>query len=127
LKDLEAQAKTEKRAIQELIERGNAIVRLPSSRPDYRARVAAREDAEDPTRGREELRRLFANGRVLLRPQPEGHYIAEGKLYPLAIFSLRLEVETPKARDSLESSGLPALLNREPLFSCSSTGCAGWN
>jgi hypothetical protein len=39
---------------------------------------------EAPTRGREELRRLFDCEQVHVRPQPGGFYIAEGKLFPLA-------------------------------------------
>ena len=39
--------------------------------------------AREPTRAREALRADFANGRIELRPQPEGHYIAETQLFPL--------------------------------------------
>jgi hypothetical protein len=85
----------------------------------------------DPTRGREELRRMFQDGKAMLKPQPDRIYLAEGTLYPLSIFSVRLDAETPKARDSWESSGLPALLaslpGSEPGFTCSSVGCAGAN
>jgi hypothetical protein len=63
--------------------------------------------------------------KVLLKPQPEGFYIAEGKFFPFTLFSLRLAPETPKARDSGESTGLPALMDREPAFSCSILSCAG--
>ena len=72
---------------------------------------------------------MFEGERVLVRPQPEGFYIAEGKLFPLAPFSLRLdasEAETPKARDSGESAGLPANRQSRGLSpSCSSPSCAG--
>ncbi len=101
-------------------------MRLPS--PEETAKKALDFEAvllKDPARGREELRRLFEGERVLVRPQPEGFYIAEGTLYPLALFSLRMPPETPKARDSEESAGLLASLEREPDFTCSSSGCAG--
>jgi hypothetical protein len=45
------------------------------------------------------LRRLFKNGKVLCRPQPEGFYIAQGTLFPLALFSMRLSPQTPKPDD----------------------------
>ncbi len=121
--DLEAQAGVEKRAITDLLQHGSGPVRLPT--PEQTEKRALQFGAilrADPARGREELRRLFVNERVLLRPQPEGYYIAEGKLFPLALFSLRLDLETPRARDSGESSGLPALPEPEP---CSSPRCAG--
>jgi hypothetical protein len=40
---------------------------------------------ENPTRGREELRRMFEGEQVLVRPQSGGFYIAEGKLFPLGV------------------------------------------
>jgi site-specific DNA recombinase len=126
LVDLEAQAKVEKNAIKALLERRTAAVRLPSPEQTVeRALLFERMLLEDPTRGREELRKMFEDGKVLLRPQPEGFYLAEGKFFPLTLFSLRLAPETPKARDSGESTGLPALMDREPGFSCSILSCAG--
>lgn len=47
------------------------------------------------------------------------------KFFPLTLFSLRLDPETPKTRDSWESAGLPASLEREPVFTCSILSCAG--
>lgn len=130
LKDLEAQATAEKRAIAELLERGSGAVRLPS--PEQTVERAVLFETlllKDPTRGREELRRMFEGEQVLVRPQPEGFYIAEGKLLPLALFSLRLdstEAETAKARDSEESAGLPANRQSRGLPpSCSTVSCAG--
>ena len=72
---------------------------------------------------------MFEGEQVLVRPQPEGFYIAEGKLLPLSLFSLRLDgadAETPKARDSEESAGLPANRQSRGLSpSCSTVSCAG--
>ena len=117
LKDLEAQATTEKRAIAELLERGSAAVRLPSPEQTVeRALLFETLLLKDPTRGREELRRMFEGEQVLVRPQPEGFYIAEGKLFPLALFSLRLdasEAGTTKARDS-EVVSEPSCESSEP-------------
>jgi DNA invertase Pin-like site-specific DNA recombinase/Arc/MetJ-type ribon-helix-helix transcriptional regulator len=126
LVDLEAHEKVEKAAIKALLERGKAAVRLPSPEQTVeRATLFEKMLLEDPTRGREELRKMFEDGKVLLKPQPEGFYVAEGKFFPLTLFSLRLAPETPKARDSGESTGLPALMDREPGFSCSILSCAG--
>jgi site-specific DNA recombinase len=130
LKDLEAQANTEKRAIAELLKRGSAVVSLPS--PEQTVEHALRFEElllKDPTRGREELRRMFEGEQVLVRPQPGGFYVAGGKLFPLALFSLRLDASTSittKARDSEESAGLPASAERRGLSpSCSTVSCAG--
>lgn len=125
LKDLEAQAKAEKRAIVALQDRGSTAVRLPSPEETVeRALLFEKMLADDPVAGREELRRLFEGGKVICRPQPEGFYIAEGKLFPLALFSMRLGQETPKARDSSESAGLGGM-NRGLGAPCSINGCAG--
>jgi DNA invertase Pin-like site-specific DNA recombinase len=127
LKDLELQAKTEKRAIEEVLSRRSAPVRIPS--PEEIVERALRLEKslfEDPAGSREELRKMFEGQRVIVRPQPERFYMAEGVFLPLAAFATPLlDVETPKARDSGESSGLPALLDREPEFACSSLSCAG--
>jgi hypothetical protein len=87
-----------------------------------RALLFERVLTEDPVAGREELRRLFADGKVLCQPQPDVVYVAEGKLLPLALFSMRVAPETPKARDSGESSGLRVSRERA---ACSIIGCAG--
>ena len=126
LKDLEAQAKTEKRAIADLEARGSGAVRLPSPEETIeRALLFERMLLENPVAGREELRRMFDGGRVLCRPQPGGFYVAEGKFYPLALFSMRLSAQMPKAPDLGGSAGLHAGSNRGPEPPCSILGCAG--
>ena len=117
-------ARDEKRAIADLLQQGQGPIRLPT--PDETAARALRFEEvllADPIRGREELRRLFENGQVLLRPQPEGFYLAEGKLFPLALFSLRLDI--PQTPLTSASRGLRSSSHCEPAFSCSSDGCAG--
>ena len=127
LLDLEAQAKMDKLSLADLQARGAAAVRLPS--PEETLERAFRfEDVllKDPVRGRSELRRLFDNEQILVGPQPGGFYIAEGKLYPLAMFSLRIdEPDKPKARGPGEPSGLSGPPECEPQFACSSNRCAG--
>ena len=60
------------------------------------------------------MRRLFEGWRLLVNPQPEGHYIAEGRFFPLALFTLDLSVratpETPKAQ-LLSEPGLQSNLD----------------
>jgi hypothetical protein len=58
------------------------------------------------------------------RPARSGVYLAEGKFYPLALFSLRLAAEAPKARDLEGSAGLHGAAggSKPP---CSIVGCAG--
>jgi site-specific DNA recombinase len=124
LRDLEAQAKTEKRAIAELEAQGSAAVKVPSRAATIeRAMLFEKNLAEDPVAGREELRRMFEGGKVLCKPQPEGFYLAEGTFLPAALFSLRLWEETPKARDFSRSAGLQGI--PQPRTACSIVGCAG--
>ncbi len=108
LRDLEVQARTEKDAIAAL-ERGvSTPVRLP--RPEdviERAMDLEAMIARDPMQGRERLRQFFEDGRILLRPQPAGFYLAESKFLPLMLFA-----ETPRAQ-SPGGSG-----PRAPAVSC---------
>lgn len=115
----------EKRAIADLEARRSEAVRLPSVEETVeRAMRLEKSLLENPTAGREALRHLFEDGKVLCRPQPEGVYLAEGKFFPLALFSLRPGVEPVKARDLEGSAGLlgPSRGTEPP---CSIVGCAG--
>lgn len=83
LHDLEAQAKAEKAAIAEVRERAAAPIHLPS--PDEIATLAfdlGQRLTQDPVRGREELRRLLKDGKILLDPQPGRYFIARADLLP---------------------------------------------
>ena len=124
LLDLEAHAKTEKSAIDAIKRQATKAVVLPA--PDLviqRALDLQRIAENEPLRAREAIRRLFEGGRLLVKPQPEGHYVAEGRLFPLALFTLDLSArntpETPKAQP-LSEPGLQ--LNLDPW---SSLSCAG--
>ncbi|HET7538310.1 MAG TPA: hypothetical protein VFK05_00510, partial [Polyangiaceae bacterium] len=84
LRDLQAQARSEKAAIAALEARGAAPISLPTP-----AEVAARAlnlkrlfDG-NPLEVREALRRYFVDGRIVLTVAPEGHYVAEGRFLPL--------------------------------------------
>jgi DNA invertase Pin-like site-specific DNA recombinase/Arc/MetJ-type ribon-helix-helix transcriptional regulator len=97
LKDLEAQARVEKAAIAAIQARARMPVRLPT--PDEVVqKVLDLEQvlAGDKARGREELRKLFDGGRVVLTPDPAGHYVATSKLLPLVVLAARAtKHETP--------------------------------
>jgi hypothetical protein len=41
----------------------------------------------DPTRGREELRRIFRDGKITLFPEPGGFYVARSEILPLVLLS----------------------------------------
>jgi hypothetical protein len=104
---------------------GSTPVKLPSPEETIeRATLFEKNLLEDPVAGREELRRMFAGGKVLCRPQPDGIYLAEGTFLPLEIFSMRLAAETPKALAPAGSEGLRGG-KRGPEAPCSIVGCAG--
>lgn len=88
MRDLEVQARADKAAIAAIKAAAGKPVVLPT--PDELVeRALALETllAGDPLRAREALRRLFVDGRVVLHPQPQGHYVAEGCFLPLVALS----------------------------------------
>jgi len=84
LRDLHAQARTEKAAVASLETRGGVPISLPTP-----AEVAARAVGlkrlfgAHPLEVREALRRYFVDGRIVVMPVAEGHYVAEGRFLPL--------------------------------------------
>lgn len=95
LRDLEAQALTEKQAIASLHAQAEEPIPLPS--PDELLERVFDLDArlaEDALRGREALRQLFHAGELRLVPQDNGVYLARAELLPLALF-----LQPPKAED----------------------------
>ena len=129
LKDLEVQAKTEKASIKALLERAAVPIKLPSVELVVEKALALeRMLLQNPTQGREQLRRLFEGGRLTVHPQPDGTYITESTFFPLKLLSLRLDPEKQEARrpSSDESPGFsPGLLDTRLNSACSSDGCAG--
>lgn len=88
MKDLEAQQRADAAAIEALVESGHTPIELPTPEEILRRRVDLEQIvATDPTRAREELRRLFEGGQLLLRPQADGTYTAESRLFPLLAFT----------------------------------------
>lgn len=86
LKDLEAQAKAEKATIAAIERDASTAIRLPSPNDvlervlDIEARVR-----QNPTRGREALRRLLKDGHITLTPGPDGVYVAKSEILPLIL------------------------------------------
>lgn len=104
LRDLEAQARTEKAAIADLLVRAKSPIRLPTADEVLvRAMDLEATLAGDPVRAREALRRLFKDGRIVLHPQPAGFYTAEASFLPLV--ALTAETTNPPAGAGGSSSG----------------------
>lgn len=118
LADLEAQAKTEKRAIADARKNASKPIELPS--PERVLAQCASLHAlvgSEPLRAREALRKLFDGERLLVIPQPDGTYQARGRIFPLAFFALDLTARDPQNTEAPLSRGLGAAL--------SSSSCAG--
>jgi hypothetical protein len=88
LRDLEAQARSEKAAVAALAARGAAPIALPTP-ADVAARAADLKQLfeGEPPRAREALRRYFVDGRIVLTPTAEGAYVAERRFLPLVALS----------------------------------------
>ena len=96
LRDLEHQAKCDRRALAALAQKTAEPIRLPS-RDEVLARVLefGERVKADPVRARESLRRMLEGGRIWMEPQPDGSYIARCELYPL-VLALKM-VPPPRA------------------------------
>lgn len=101
LRDLEAQARTEKAAIAELESRADSPIKLPTPDEvlqrvfDFEARLK-----DDVLAGREALRELLRDGQIRLRPDPSGVFIARSAILPLRLL---LAPETTKpAEDDVQ-------------------------
>ena len=118
LYDFEAQAKAEEAAIAGLLAQASKPIPLPSPEFALRKVVDFRKQVEeDPVQARENMRRFFEQGRLLLMPQPEGHYIAATNFSPLRSLDFR---ETP-----VRSPGLQSNLDHKPKGLWSRESCAG--
>ncbi|MFO0608955.1 MAG: recombinase family protein [Polyangiales bacterium] len=100
LRDLEAQARDERAMVAVLEKQAREPTRLPSV-DHVLARVFDLEArlAQDPLRGREELRNYFRGGGVRLQPQPDGSWIARGELLPLATWIQPSNAQRPDLED----------------------------
>jgi hypothetical protein len=88
LRQAEAEADTERKAIADLRARVAQPVHLPSPEDmlrtvfDLEGRLLA-----DPAKGREQLRTVFRDGRIDLVPQPDGFYVARSQILPLVLLT----------------------------------------
>jgi hypothetical protein len=92
--------------------RAHEAIRLPS--PDELMGIVfelERRVSANTTSGREELRRIFRDGKITLVPQPAGSYVARSDILPLVLLT-----PPPPADSSNEEGG-----ERRYLAS----GCAG--
>lgn len=88
LKVLEREADTQRKALATLERLSAAPIKLPT--PDAMVQMVfalERRLLADVTRGREELRRLFRDGRIDLIPQEGGFYIARSEILPLVLLT----------------------------------------
>lgn len=88
LKELEAKTVIVRRAVIDLEQASAGPIALPS--PDDMVRLTLaleRRLTSDVTKGREELRRLFKDGRIELLPQEGGFYVAKSELLPLVLLT----------------------------------------
>jgi hypothetical protein len=86
LLDLEAHARSEKASIAAIERQARAPIHLPSPKEiEDRAHAIRELILRDPLRGREILRRLLKDGRIVLEPQPDGVYLARTRVFPLLL------------------------------------------
>lgn len=88
LKALEREADDQRKALAAVERAAASPIKLPS--PDEMLEMVLdleRRLTADPTRGREELRRLFRDGRIDLVPQPDGYYVARSEILPLVLLT----------------------------------------
>lgn len=100
VRDMEAQAKTEKAAIAALERQAEAPVRLPS--PEEMKKLVfdlEHRIHKDPVAGRELLRRMFKNGRIDLVALPERVYLARSELLPLMLAGRKCKPPSRGLRD----------------------------
>lgn len=84
LRDLEAQAASDKATIERLKSVPNEALVLPHPAQLVDRALNLQElFKHDPVAGREALRRLLGGRPIVLRPDPAGHYVAEATLFPL--------------------------------------------
>ncbi|MBX3229218.1 MAG: hypothetical protein KIT84_18650 [Labilithrix sp.] len=115
LKTLETEAKVLRRQVKALERDATVPISLPTPEGmtalvfDLERRLMA-----DVSKGREELRRLFHDGKIRLNPQPGGFYVAESEILPLVLLT------TPP---SVADQGGRRGADQDPRYSASS--CAG--
>lgn len=85
---LEREVETERARLRALERESMGAVPLPA--PDELMAIVfdlEKRLQADPTRGREELRRIFRDGKITLVPEPAGFYIARSEILPLVLLT----------------------------------------
>jgi hypothetical protein len=93
LRGLENEAESERARAAALAKQSVAAIPLPA--PDDLMEMVFDLEKRllgDATQGREELRRIFRDGRITLVPEPDGFYIARSEILPLVLLT-----QTPSA------------------------------
>ena len=111
LKALESDADAQRKKLTAIETLSATPIKLPT--PDEMLGIVfdlERRLTADVTRGREELRRLFRDGRIDLIPQRDGFYIARSEILPLVLLT---KTPTGPESDGREVSRYSAI------------GCAG--
>lgn len=112
LEILEREATTERKALAALAKRQLAPIKLPT--PDEMLKLVfdlERRLVADVTKGREELKRVFRDGKIVLTPEPGGYYTARSEILPLVLLT------TPPAEG--DQGG------RDEVSRYSASSCAG--
>lgn len=110
---LEREADAQRKALTALEKVAATPIRLPT--PDEMLRIVfdlERRLTADVTRGREELRRLFRDGRIDLIPQPDGLYIARSEILPLVLLTTPPAVANQDGRDERSTSSASSCAGR---------------
>ena len=118
MRALEREMAIERRTVAALEKNATTPIRLPTPEEmirlvfDLEPRLMA-----DVSKGREELRRLFRNGRIDLVPQPGGFYIARSEILPLVLLTKTPPEDSPGGRRYTSSSCAGAIRSLDKLFS----------
>jgi site-specific DNA recombinase len=110
LRGLERAADAQRSKVAVLERRAETAIRLPS--PDELIGIVfelQKRLSGDTTQAREELRRIFRDGKITLLPQPAGFYVARSEILPMVLLTL-----PPPADSSSEEVGE----GRYPASSC---------
>jgi hypothetical protein len=105
LRDLERERDVQRRAVAAADAMASEPVKLPA--PGDITRLVfdlERRLLADVTKGREELRRFFRDGRIDLVPQRDGTYVARSALLPLVLMVQTPPGETPGSVRYIASS-----------------------
>lgn len=100
LKTLEREASRQRKELSTLENAAVSPIKLPT--PDEMLKIALDLETRltaNPTKGREELRRLFRDGRIDLIPQPDGFYVARSEILPLVLLTTPPSVADQGGRD----------------------------